>query len=341
VGPSPGTISRPRGDLVKRIARSLGFAACGICDAAPVARRRYVLDWIEAGRHGEMSYLARNLQMRLDPGRLLPGARSVIMVAWLYRVAEPQGGLPALSEAGAPDIGVADAKSISPGRFGAIARYAWGRDYHRVIRGRLRRLVDLMHQEVGQAFESRICVDTAPLLERELAQRAGIGWIGGNCLAVNRTLGSYFCLGGVLTTLELPADSPASDGCGACRRCVEACPTGALLEPHKMDPRLCLSYLTIERRGDVGPGPHPALHGRIFGCDVCQEVCPYNGPKAAVSLDPDAQPRWPAGRIDCSTVLEWGPADWDAATRGRALRRATLKMWQRNARLVAGDGTGT
>jgi epoxyqueuosine reductase len=328
---SPETIGHGRSRKVKQIARSVGFAACGVCDAAPIDRREYVLAWLDAGRHGQMSYLERNIETRLNPARLLPGARSIIMVAWLYRVAEAAGGLPAAMTA---PMGGPHGESSSPGRLGAIARYAWGRDYHRVMRSRLRRLVDQLHQQVGEAFESRICVDTAPLLERELAQRAGIGWIGGNCLVLNRALGSYFCLGAVLTTLELAPDAPASNGCGTCRRCLEACPTGALLEPHMMDARRCLSYLTIEHRGDIRPEAHSGLHGLIFGCDICQQACPYNVPDAAVNLDPDAQPRWPAGQIDCNVVLAWTPADWDVATRGRALRRATIDMWRRNSSLL-------
>lgn len=324
---------RQRSERIKRIAESLGFAACGICDASPIARRNYVLDWIRQGRHGEMSYLQETVETRLDPGRLQAGCRSVIVVAWLYRVRETAEGVPAVAPNPPPELALADLpQSSRPGR---IARYAWGRDYHRVMRTRLYRLVDQLRAEWPGPFKTRVCVDIWPVLERELAERAGIGWIGSNCLVLSRSLGSYFCLGTVLTTLDLAPDRPVPDGCGTCRQCVEACPTGALLEPRQMDARRCLSYLTIEHRSQF-PEQGRDLHGQVFGCDICQQVCPYNGPTAPVSVDPDAQPRWPAGQVDCHHVLAWSPAEWDAIMRGRALRRATLEMWQRNAGAIFG-----
>lgn len=306
-----------RSELIKRIARSVGFAACGICDAEPITRHDYVADWLRRGCHGEMAYLERYLDVRLDPGKLLCGAQSVIMVAWLYRVAATYQPL-TWSEA-----------------TGHIARYAWGRDYHRVIRSRLRRLVDQLRLAIPQPFESRICVDTAPLLEREMATRAGLGWIGNNCMVINPELGSYFCLGAVVTTLKLAVDKPAMDRCGRCTRCLAACPTGALIAPKQMDARKCISYQTIEQRT---PNAEAHLAGQLFGCDICQQVCAYNGPQAPVTDDSDAQPRSPAGQIDPQQVLLWTEADWDKATRGRSLRRATPQMWQRNARnLLRGD----
>ncbi len=325
-----------RSDRIKQIAGSLGFCACGICDAGPIARRDYVLDWLAGGRHGQMSYLEESIETRLDPSMLVPGAKSAIVVAWLYRVRESVEGLPEDVQAGAEQGGdTAPARSDVSGR---IARYAWGRDYHRVIRKRLYKLVDQLRAELHTPFTSRVCVDIWPVLERELAERAGIGWIGSNCLVLSRSLGSYFCLGVVLTTLDLAIDAPVPDGCGSCRRCVDACPTGALLAPRQMDARRCLSYLTIEHRSDILPQQYPRLHGQVFGCDICQQVCPYNGPQAPVSIDCDAQPRFPAGSADCRRVLAWTEDDWDGLTKGRALRRATLEMWQRNARHVLGEG---
>ena len=334
----PKTIARQRSDRVKRIAESLGFSACGICDAAPIARREYVQGWLREGKHGEMAYLERDIETRLDPGQLQEGARSVIVVAWLYRVRETAEGLPAAAPLVPAGQTVSESSGLGPS--GRIARYAWGRDYHRVIRTRLYKLVDRLRADVSVPFKSRVCVDIWPLLERELAERAGIGWIGSNCLVLSRSLGSYFCLGSVLTTLDLAVEAPVPDGCGTCRRCVDACPTGALLGPHKMDARRCLSYLTIEHRSQIPPEHDPGLHDQVCGCDICQQVCPYNGPRAPVSIDPDAQPRWPAGRIDCRTIMNWTPADWDAFTRGRALRRATHEMWQRNARHMLGPDRG-
>ncbi len=321
-------------NLAKHLAGSVGFSACGICRTDPIERSKYVGDWLQAGCHGQMTYLERNLDVRLDPGRLLAGAKTVIVVAWLYRVREtPTGGPYRLQE---PQKGSQPDSPDTPqtARSARIARYAWGRDYHRVIGNRLRKMVDQLHDGLSVPFESRICVDTAPLLERELAQRAGIGWIGNNCVVMNRPLGSYFSLGAVLTTLDLPPDPPATDFCGTCRRCLEACPTGALVAPKRMDARRCISYQTIEMRTDDTPQD---LTGQIFGCDICQEVCPYNGPRAAVSIDPDSEPRRPAGRIDPRSIICWTPADWDIQTRGRALRRATLQVWHRNAASLMDD----
>jgi epoxyqueuosine reductase len=328
---SPETMPRERSSRIKQIAESLGFAACGICDASPIARRDYVLAWLGAGHHGEMDYLRESIETRLDPAKLQPGCRSVIVVAWLYRVRETEGGLPAAAPTPPPEQAPLDA--ADPAHPGRIARYAWGRDYHRVMRTRLYKLVDQLRAELPPPFKTRVCVDIWPVLERELAERAGIGWIGRNCMVLNRALGSYFCLATVLTTLDLATDEPMPDGCGTCRRCLDACPTGALFAPHKMDARRCLSYLTVEHRSDI-PEQYRGLQGQVFGCDICQEVCPHNGPAAPISIEPDAQPRWPAGQVDCRHVLAWKAPDWDTIMRGRALRRAAYEMWQRNARAV-------
>lgn len=331
-----------RSSLVKQIAGRHGFAACGVCLPDPIERKDYILAWLAAGRHGQMEYLQRNIDIRLDPRLLLAGARSVIVVGWLYRVRETDQGLPSgnaasiLSEhsTAANDAAPSPSSGQAMAPTGRIARYAWGRDYHRVIRKRLQGLVDQLRGSVAVPFESRICVDTAPLLERELAQRAGVGWIGNNCLVLNGRLGSHFCLGAVITTLDLVPDEPAVDRCGTCDRCLKACPTGALVALKQMDSRKCISYHTIERRDDVAGQEPLDLAGQIYGCDICQQVCPYNGPQAVVSSDADAQARWPAGRVDLAEVLSWSEADWDAATKGRSLRRSTLAMWQRNAQML-------
>ncbi|UCG33822.1 MAG: tRNA epoxyqueuosine(34) reductase QueG, partial [Phycisphaerales bacterium] len=216
---------------VDRLARELGFDKIGVARVEPLGRSEYLREWLSQGRAGRMDYLHRNLDSRESPAALLPGARSVVVAALNYHQPEP---LPS------------DGRSR-----GRIARYAWGRDYHRVMKKRLWKLVERLRAEVAEPFEARVCVDTVPILERELAARAGIGWIGKNTMILSRDLGSYSYLGEIITTLELPADEPATAHCGSCTECLEACPTGALPEPYEMDASRCISYLTIELRDEI------------------------------------------------------------------------------------------
>ncbi len=246
-------------ESVKALARELGFDLVAVGPAGPPEHGPAFRRWLEAGHAGTMGYLERRMDDRLDPARVLPGARSVVCVALNYYQGEP------------PD------PSWRP-----VARYAWGRDYHDVIGPRLERLAELLAQAGGA--RSRGYVDTGPVLERDLAARAGLGWIGKNTMLLHPRLGSWFFIGVLLTTAELTHDQPLADRCGSCRACLDACPTGAFVAPYVLDARRCVSYLTIEHRGDIDPGLHAGMAGWQFGCDICQDVCPWNR-KALISED--------------------------------------------------------
>jgi epoxyqueuosine reductase len=248
------------GERARALALALGFDRAGVAglDALP-PHAEALHDWLARGRHGEMAWLARDPDARADPRRRFPWARSAIVVALVYDRAG--------AEPGAERSGPATAR---------IARYAGGRDYHDVLLPPLRALGDALEALAGRAVRSRAYVDTGPVLERALAAQAGLGWIGRNTCLIDPELGSYLFLGVLLTDLELPADMPEPDHCGSCRACLDACPTGAFPDPYVLDATRCLSYTTIELRGPI-PEPLRAGQGAwAFGCDVCQEVCPWN-----------------------------------------------------------------
>jgi epoxyqueuosine reductase len=291
-------------ESVKALALELGFDLVAIGPADPPEHGSDFRRWIEAGHAGTMGYLERRLEERLDPRRVLPGARSVVCVALNYYQGEAE-----------------DHPSWRP-----VARYAWGRDYHDVIGPRLERLATHL-AEAGGA-RSRGYVDTGPVLERDLAARAGLGWIGKNTMLLHPRLGSWFFIGVLLTTADLAHDAPLHDRCGSCRACLDACPTGAFVAPYVLDARRCISYLTIEHRGEIDPALHRGMAGWQFGCDVCQEVCPWNR-KAPVTREADLQPcgAYPGAevlsRMDDETIRK--------RFQGTALLRAKASGLKRNA----------
>jgi len=242
-----------RSETVKALAAECGFDLAGVASAEPLADFVRYQEWLAAGLAGEMSYLSgRRGALRADPRLLLPAVRSVICVGKLYQ---------------------------AEGETRGIARHARGEDYHRVMRRGLERLVERLRDAGIGPFEWRICVDTAPLLERSYARRAGLGWIGKNCCLIREGFGSWFVLGELLVSLELEPDSPPPDHCGDCTQCIEACPTRALAPTEQgcfLDARRCISYWTIERRGAVPEQLRPLMSGWVYGCDICQEVCPWN-----------------------------------------------------------------
>jgi len=290
---------------VKALALELGFDLVAVGPAAPPPHGAALRRWVEAGHAGTMGYLERRLEERLDPSRVLPGARAAVCVALNYYQGEP-----------------AD-PSWRP-----IARYAWGRDYNDVIAPRLKRLADHLTRAAGA--RSRGYVDTGPVLERDLAARAGLGWVGKNTMLLHPTLGSWFFIGVLLTTADLVADAPLADRCGTCRACLDACPTGAFVAPYVLDARRCISYLTIEHRGEIEPDLHRGMAGWQFGCDVCQDVCPWNR-KAPTTRNRELVPgsAYPGAeavsRMDDAAIRE--------TFRGTALLRAKPAGLRRNARI--------
>jgi len=305
---TPSEMSR----LIKALAAETGFDRCGVAAAQPIGRSAYLNAWLEAGRAGSMEYLHRHLDQRIDPAVLLEGARSVIVVALLYHQHRPER----------PD-------DVDRPR-GRVAMYAWGEDYHTVVKDRLFGMVDRMRQALDRPFAAKVCVDTAPLLEREVAATAGIGWIGKNTMVLDHRLGSYFFLGAVVTTLELSPDDPLPDRCGTCTACLEACPSAAFPAPYEMDASRCISFLTIEHRGDIPAALQPLTGDWIFGCDVCQEVCPFNR-HAPVTGEPRFAVRPPGPAPVLEEVLGWSTEDYRRELRGSAMKRAKLHMLQRNA----------
>lgn len=338
---------------VIQLALSRGFADAGVAPVAPSAWADELRAWLAAGKHGSMAYLAANVAERLDPARAIPGARSLLLVADQYW---RRGG-------DEDSRGEADP---APGH-GRIARYARGRDYHEVVKRRLHELCDALRAEFpGELF--RAFVDTAPVLEREHAARAGLGWIGKQTLLIHPRRGSYFFLGGIATSLELPMipeRRPEPDHCGTCSRCIDACPTRAIT-PYSVDASRCISYLTIEHRGVIEPELHAPMGEWLYGCDVCQEVCPHNSARSnsahanAAGRDGGApsaseesnesesredrtadsvRPEYRELRRSLALldVLGWKAEDRSRELSGSAMKRATLAMFRRNAIIVAAN----
>ncbi|MBL9001212.1 MAG: tRNA epoxyqueuosine(34) reductase QueG [Phycisphaerae bacterium] len=300
-----------------------GFAAAGVAPAAASKWGEAMRAWLAAGSHGAMEYMSRDLEVRLDPRRVLDGTRAFLVVADLY--ASRAGTL----ASNAPESGTSAR--------GRIARYAQGRNYHDVMKRRLHALADALRIE-HPGSEFRTCVDTAPILERELAVAAGIGWQAKNTMVIHPRLGSYVLLGVVATTLPLttPAEQwTATDHCGTCTRCIEACPTGAIT-PYRVEASRCVSYLTIEHRDVIPVELHGEMGDWIYGCDVCQEVCPHNSPRDDGGVPyPAYSPR--AAGLDLLDVLNWDRAAREQAFRTSPMKRAGLAVMKRNALIVAGN----
>jgi epoxyqueuosine reductase len=294
------------GSVVKARARELGFDRVAIGPADPPEHGGALEAWLDAGYAGTMSYLDRGRAERLDPARLLPGARSVVAVAMSYN------------------------KSTEDDWRG-VSRYARGRDYHDVIRPRLVELGEFIGSAAGAPVASRAAVDSSAVLERDLAARAGLGWIGKNTNLLTPALGSYFFIGIVLTTAELPFDQREPDRCGTCTACLDACPTRAFVAPYVLDARRCISYLTIEHRGDIAGELADQIGEWVFGCDVCQEVCPWNR-KAEPGREPALEPSGSFGALE--SLLELDREEFRARFRGSALTRTKRAGLLRNAAIV-------
>ena len=292
---------------LKARALELGFDRVAVGGAGPPEHAAAFERWLDAGYAGDMSYLAKGRAARLDPAQLLPGWRSVVAVALNYAPGEDD---PA---------------------WRGVARYARGRDYHRVIRPRLHGLKDVLRAAGGPDVRSRASIDTSAVLERGLAARAGLGWIGKNTNLIAPGLGSYFFIGIVLTTAELTPDEAVPDHCGTCTACLAACPTRAFVAPYTLDARRCISYLTIEHRGPIDASLREPIGGWLFGCDVCQDVCPWNrhAPPTRESAFASGTPPGPA-----ETLVEMSDAEFRERFRGSALKRARRAGLARNAAIV-------
>jgi epoxyqueuosine reductase len=300
---------------IKRRAAQLGFDACGVARAEPLPEDR-LAQWLALGYHGTMTYLARDPGRRVDPAALLPGARSVICVALLYGQAEPEEGIP------------------EPRLRGEVSAYARGVDYHEVLRKRLGELLAFI-RSLSPGVEGRVYADTGPLLEKSWAVRAGLGWQAKNTNVLNRRLGSWFFLGEILVDLALDYDQPAPDHCGSCTRCIDACPTGALA-PYVLDSRRCVSYLTIESREDTPVAFREAMGLFVFGCDICQKVCPWNR-KAPPSTAPELRAESRAVERDLVKLAAMRPADFSSRYRRSAIKRATWSGLMRNVAIALGN----
>jgi epoxyqueuosine reductase len=318
---------------IKEQACSLGFELVGIAPATEADGFERMREWLDQGHAGEMGYMYRQAEARRHPDSILPDVRSVIMVGMNYKpVASGQGpGAREESEASS-----ALTTSHLPPATAQVARYAAGNDYHQVLWRKLNHLLEWIQSE-APGCQGRGVVDTAPLLERDFARRAGLGWFGKNTMLLNKRLGSYFFLGALLLDLKLTPDPPhETSHCGTCTACLDACPTQAFVEPGVLDSRRCISYLTIELRGPIPQDLRESMGDWLFGCDVCQEVCPWNG-KAPPGTEPALQPRDDLMAINPAELLGLSEEQFRQRFRGTALVRAKRTGLLRNAAIVLGN----
>lgn len=304
---------------IKRWGRELGFAQVGIAAGELVQAEIHLNRWLAAGFHGQMHYMARHGNKRARPAELVPGTQRIICVRMDY-LPEP----------------MARAQHISSDPAQAfISRYALGRDYHKVLRGRLKQLVARMEQQIG-CFSHRLFVDSAPVMEKPLAEQAGLGWIGKHSNLLSREAGSWFFLGEIYVDQPLPVDSSSRKHCGTCQACIESCPTAAIVAPYVLDARRCIAYLTVELAGSIPEDLRPLLGNRIFGCDDCQRVCPWNR-RATLTTETDFQPRH---GLDCATLVElfaWDEDTFRQRTQGTAIHRLGHERWLRNISVALGN----
>jgi epoxyqueuosine reductase len=298
--------------------RELGFQAVGIADTDLSAVEPRLAAWLERGFHGEMDYMRKHGAKRTRPAALVPGALRVISARMDYR----------------PEA--ADSWKVLADRNKAfVARYALGRDYHKVLRGRLQQLAKKIESGAGE-FGYRVFTDSAPVMEVEIARKAGIGWRGKHTLLLSREAGSLFFLGEIYTDLPLPVDAPAREHCGSCSKCIDVCPTGAIVAPYVVDARRCISYLTIELKGSIPVSLRPLIGNRVYGCDDCQLVCPWNR-YAEVTPEPDFRVR---NGLDCAELADlfaWSESQFRERMSGSAILRIGYERWMRNLAVGLGN----
>ena len=305
-------------EQIKLWSSELGFSSIGITDIDLSQDQRYLEKWLEKDYHGEMKYMERHGKKRSRPAELVQGTKRIISLSMNY-LPENYNGLELLEE---------DKKAF-------VSGYARGRDYHKIMRSRLKKLVSKI--KVHSSHENRVFVDSAPVLEKALAQKAGLGWIGKNTLLLNKNAGSYFFLGEIYTDLELPIDEPKIvNHCGSCTSCMDVCPTKAFEGPNQLDARKCISYLTIEYKGSIKEELRPMMGNRIFGCDDCQIFCPWNK-FLKITDEADFKPRHNLDDIDLSNLFMWSEEEFLEKTQGSPIRRAGYESWLRNIAIALGN----
>ena len=317
----------PRADLdlqaLKRAltarAQTLGFDALGVASVELNEDERHLIAWLDAGFHGDMDYMQRHGSMRSHPEELAPGTVRVVSVRMNYWPGDARNARAVLEE---PNTAY-------------VSRYALGRDYHKIMRRALAQLAEGVAQDIGQ-FGYRVCVDSAPVLEKALARNAGLGWIGKHTNLLARDAGSYFFLGEILTDLPLPLDVPASAHCGTCEACIPACPTQAIVAPYRLDARRCISYLTIENKGPIPVELRKGMGNRIYGCDDCQLVCPWNK-FARMASHEDFKVRHGLDSPHLADLFAWTEAQFDERMRGSAIYRIGYERWSRNIAVALGN----
>jgi epoxyqueuosine reductase len=310
-------------DDIRAWSRELGFQQTGVAEVELGEDEAQLRDWLARGQHGQMQYMARHGDLRSRPAELLPGTLRVVSVRMDYGDGDDDGAWDTLND---PEAAY-------------VARYALGRDYHKLMRARLQSLADRIAARIGP-FGYRVFVDSAPVLERALARNAGLGWIGKNTCLINKDAGSWFFLGEIFVDVPLPADAPAEAHCGTCRRCLDVCPTGAIVSPNRIDARRCISYLTIELRGSIPEEFRAPIGNRIFGCDDCQLVCPWN--KFARRHDePDFRARNGLDRASLVELFGWSEDEFLRRTEGSAIRRTGYVGWLRNIAVALGNAPGS
>lgn len=300
-------------------AHELGFQAVGISDTVLTSAESRLMEWLSLGWHGELDYMANHGTKRSRPAELVPGTLRVISLRMNYFPAQVRDSWQVLAER--------DRAFIS--------RYALGRDYHKVLRSRLAKLAEKIRGEVAE-FNGRVFIDSAPVMEVELARKAGLGWRGKHTLLLSREHGSYFFLGEIYLNLPLPIDAPQHEHCGTCTRCIEVCPTQAIIAPYRLDARRCISYLTIELKGSIPAELRPLIGNRIYGCDDCQMVCPWNG-FAQATVEPDFAVRHSLDDVSLVELFAWDEAEFKTRLAGSAIYRIGHEQWLRNIAVALGN----
>ena len=305
---------------IKSLAKQIGFQAVGITDTNLSAYEKKYEQWLALNYHGEMGYMSKHGQKRTRPKQLIPEVKSLISVRLDYLPEHSADPLDTLNQA---DVAY-------------VSRYALGRDYHKLMRKKLQQLAELIQSHLDHTLHYRAFVDSAPVIEKPIAEKAGLGWIGKHTNLVNKQEGSWFFLGELFTNIEMPVDEPAEDHCGQCTRCIEVCPTQAIVAPYQLDARLCISYLTIEYHGSIPIELRPKLGNRIYGCDDCQLVCPWNR-FAQFTNESDFHPRHNLDSSKLITLFSWSESEFLARTEGSAIRRIGHELWLRNIAVALGN----